>query len=335
MVYFQLFANCIPVRGAARSVVCDLEKGRLKYIPNLLFDVLEKGKSLPVELLKRHYQGQYDQGIDEYFTLLAKEGFGHFTDSPEHFPPLDLSVERPLGLLQNAMLELEWPLCYEVPAVLAKLQGLGCRAISLYMLGHFPKLEFSHILTLLQRGILRYIEVFVSFEMGFSDEEVWKLLRQHPRLQRFEIYDSSFDQTVHHDNIALRGRFKKIKESPLSRRVGFAPNLPAFVEAQRHNLALNGRACIDKEGFIKNDLAHGQRFGQASTDNLGQVLAGEAFQKMWHLGNDLIKKCRDCEHRYICADFSEVLEGQEGGGLVKANDCGYNPYLGVWNAANN
>ena len=38
--YFKLYANCIPVKGASRSIICDIQRIRYHFITNDLFDIL-------------------------------------------------------------------------------------------------------------------------------------------------------------------------------------------------------------------------------------------------------------------------------------------------------
>ncbi len=38
--YFQLYANCILVKGASRSTICDLQNEFYIFIPNKVSDIL-------------------------------------------------------------------------------------------------------------------------------------------------------------------------------------------------------------------------------------------------------------------------------------------------------
>ncbi len=60
-VYFKLFANCILVRGAERSTICDLQRGYYKLIPNLLADILAENENKSVSELKYFFDNQYDK----------------------------------------------------------------------------------------------------------------------------------------------------------------------------------------------------------------------------------------------------------------------------------
>src|SRR6266508_4182809 len=92
---FQLFANCRPVRGARRSLLCDLQKHRARFIPNGLYIILTRLVGCRSAEIKARFGGKYDRIIDEYFACLLREGYGFMCDEPERFPPLDLSWDRP------------------------------------------------------------------------------------------------------------------------------------------------------------------------------------------------------------------------------------------------
>ena len=74
----KLFANCIPVKGINRSVICDLQKGEVKVIPNDLYDILEKYESHTVDEIKKEYENKYDKVIDEYIDFLLLDEFIFF-----------------------------------------------------------------------------------------------------------------------------------------------------------------------------------------------------------------------------------------------------------------
>ncbi len=57
-----MYANCIPVKGVNRSVICDLQRKEIFIIPNDLYSilVLKEGKS--IEEIKFTYNHEYDEG---------------------------------------------------------------------------------------------------------------------------------------------------------------------------------------------------------------------------------------------------------------------------------
>ncbi|WP_375560604.1 hypothetical protein ACE193_23385 [Bernardetia sp. OM2101] len=50
-LYFLLFACCVPVRGASRSTICDLQRNSFLFIPNELCDIFLSENQLDVSSL--------------------------------------------------------------------------------------------------------------------------------------------------------------------------------------------------------------------------------------------------------------------------------------------
>ena len=54
------------------------------------------------------------------------------------------------------------------------------------------------------------------------------------------------------------------------------------------------------------------------------------MEKYWKISKDKVKKCKDCELRYICFDC-RVIACKKGGGLYAENpNCHYVPATGQW-----
>src|SRR5262245_29051527 len=82
-LHFRLFACCRPVRGARRSVICDLQRGTFVFIPNGLYDILTEHQTQTVDAIKALYEHRYDDVIDEYFAFLIEHEYGFWCDEPE------------------------------------------------------------------------------------------------------------------------------------------------------------------------------------------------------------------------------------------------------------
>src|SRR5436305_821181 len=103
---FKLFACCIPVRGALRSTICDLQRQKFKFIPNALYDILTEHNGKTVQELEEIYGVGSRPVLDEYFQFLEDHEFGFWTSEPEAFPPLDLAWGRP-ERAGNAIIDID------------------------------------------------------------------------------------------------------------------------------------------------------------------------------------------------------------------------------------
>ncbi|HSN87853.1 MAG TPA: hypothetical protein VL025_13935, partial [Thermoanaerobaculia bacterium] len=125
---FRLFASCIPVQGARRSVICDLQRGTYKLIPNGLYEILTEHRGRTVDEIKAAYDHEFDEEIDEYFQFLLDHEFGFWCDEPELFPDLDLTWDAP-GRITNALIDVDAGSRHDFPALLRQLDTLGCSAL--------------------------------------------------------------------------------------------------------------------------------------------------------------------------------------------------------------
>src|ERR1035437_8652668 len=104
--YFKLFACCIPVKGAMRSMICDLQRNDFSFIPEGLFDILTEHKLKTIGEIKNAFQNQYDETIDEYFQFLEAQEYGFWCNKDELdlFPALDLTWDEPYEIA-NAIID--------------------------------------------------------------------------------------------------------------------------------------------------------------------------------------------------------------------------------------
>ena len=84
--YFNLFANCIPVRGYKRSIICDLQLNRFIYIPNEIFAILHENKAKEInyqQLLKKF--DDKTQGLKRFVNYFIENNYGFITENPNDF----------------------------------------------------------------------------------------------------------------------------------------------------------------------------------------------------------------------------------------------------------
>ena len=99
-----LYSNCILVKGASRSVICDLQLQQLHYIPNSLYELLSEHLGKTIQEIKKSYNNKYHKTIDSYFNFLEEKECIFYTDFPEMFPPLNLEWDFP-HKVSNAIID--------------------------------------------------------------------------------------------------------------------------------------------------------------------------------------------------------------------------------------
>lgn len=83
-----LYGSCIPVKGNQRSVVCDLEKNLIHFIPNDMYTILKDHRYKTVNDICKFYNNKYDDIINDYFIFLKDRGLIFFTKDPDLFPSI-------------------------------------------------------------------------------------------------------------------------------------------------------------------------------------------------------------------------------------------------------
>lgn len=330
----KLFASCISVKGANRSIICDLQRNSYVFIPNDIHDVLEIHDGKKLNEVKEFYDNQCDEILDEYFDFLLKNEFVFFTDYPELFPKMSLEWREPLEI-NNAIIDISDSLDLEI--IFEQLGSLHCKSVEIRSFSIIDIGLIEKIMTLLNtnKSIITSIG-FVGTQSNVINQSLLEtLIFEHPRISYFIIcnsHENKFIPPLEHK----RGNIYYVTENvSLSTQCGliskgsFAVNTRLFTESQNHNTCLNRKISIDKDGNIKNCPSMSQSFGNIKDTTLEEALNHPDFKKYWNITKDQIEVCKDCEFRHICTDCRAYIEEPDNQ-YSKPLKCGYNPYTNVW-----
>ncbi len=330
---FVLFANCIPVRGARRSVVCDLQRQSFHFIPNGLYEILTEHTGETAAAIKQHYDHEFDEEIDEYFAFLEGHELGFWCDAPERFPPLDLTWETP-ERITNAILDVDDRSDHDYEKILTELDDLGCKALEVRCFHRATLAGLRAILEAARWGRLRSIDLIAGFSPELTPEALGSLAKAYRRLSSVVIHSAPESHTLEPDRtgVAIRYRTEVIDSPRCCGKIHpgyFAIDVETFAEAQRHNTCLNRKISVDARGEIRNCPSLPRSFGNARDTSLHSALAERDFAALWSINKDQIAICKDCEFRYICTDCRAYL--QDAGDLYsKPSKCTYDPYTAEW-----
>lgn len=76
--YIKMYACCIPVKGAARSALCDVQRNEYRLIPNALYDLLPFFDQLNKDELVLYYGDSNKETIAEYIDFLVDNEYAFF-----------------------------------------------------------------------------------------------------------------------------------------------------------------------------------------------------------------------------------------------------------------
>lgn len=334
--YFLLYANCIPVKGVSRSIICDLHRNEYEFIPNALFDILTEHKKKSISEIKKHFENQYDEIIDEYFDFLLDKELIYKCSASflNYFPELDLNWEYP-AQISNMIID-----CNTVPefintALVTELEQLGCQHIQFRI---FKPTALSQIIEKINcyfdgSGIST-IAIQIPFQT-IPPRELDEALERSSRITEILFYNAPKNKIEYYNgyrSICLLYHDQDISAEHHCGQVSeryFATNIPHYTESLRYNTCLNRKVSIDINGNIKNCPSMTESFGNIENTTLNKAINEPGFKKYWNITKDQIASCKDCEFRHICTDCRAYLEFPEDQ-YSKPLKCGYDPYTTQW-----
>lgn len=330
--YFRLHANCIPVKGASRSTICDLQRQRHILIPNGLHEILTAHRDSTVDEIKAAYDHQHDDVIDEYFEHLIQQGVGFWCDDPEAFPELSLEWDRP-ERITNALIDVDDDSTHDYASIFSQLDDLFCKAVQLRFYSPVDADGVSDVLQHSADGRLRSIEVLMP-AASWDIPALASLAESYPRLSRIYLYgaDETRRMTLNPHNTHLVWHEEVVDGPSCCGQVHpeyFVTHIDVFTEAQEHNSCLNRKVSIDREGEIRNCPSMPLSYGNVDDTSLHSAVMQRDFQELWSINKDQIDVCKDCEFRYVCTDCRAFIEDPDDR-YSKPSKCGYDPYTATW-----
>jgi SPASM domain peptide maturase of grasp-with-spasm system len=330
---FKLFACCIPVRGARRSTVCDLQRRSYHFVPNGLYDILTEYRDRPADEIRAAFSVEDGAVIDEYFEFLAANQLGFWCDDPAAFPDLDLTWEA-AAQITNAIIDTGESSRHDYGRILAQLNELGCRALQLRFFRDADCTEVDALLSHTLTGRLRSIELIVKHSPDWNDAAIENLCRRHSRLLTCWVHSAPEARAtrVLSDSVPLLYRTQPVTSEIHCGEVSpayFAISTEAFAEATAHNSCLNRKISVDQYGEIRNCPAMPRSFGNTRDTSLQSAVVKRDFQEVWSINKDQIETCKDCEFRFICTDCRALIRDPNDR-YSKPSKCAYDPYAATW-----
>ena len=335
---YLLYSHCIPVKGAVRSVICDLQQGIYYFIPNDLYEILIENRVLDRDLLIQQFGDDNAAAINDYLLLLNKnEGIFEIDDHEDAklFPKLSLDFDEP-SIVDNAIIDVENDFDNLIN-VLPELEKLGCMGILIRVLKPVSEDKLTELINLFELSSIQHVEILISQKSSFDVDFIKKIFRSHLRLNLITVFNApTSGQTEIYMNEDQKmkpiGVYNELTESfniqghcPAISPETFVLNLKFFSESQSFNNCLNKKVSISANGDIKNCPSITRVFGNIKNTSIMDAISDESFQELWMVKKDSIEICKDCEFRYICSDCRASTEKYK-----KPSGCSYDPYTARW-----
>jgi SPASM domain peptide maturase of grasp-with-spasm system len=330
---FRLFACCLPVRGAVRSTICDLQRGEYHFIPNVLYEILTKHRDATLEQLKAIVDPEEHEILDQYFAFLEEKELGLWTSEPSSFPELNLHWEVP-SIITNAIIDVDRESSHDWENLLGQLGDLGCQALQVRVFCEWPLATVDAALEPTLQGPLRSIDILLKWTPEHEPERLRAFIQKHRRVQQVTVFSApeNHAERAFVDCANLVYATQTIDSHDHCGQVlpgYFTTGTRFFLESLRFNNCLNRKLSIDARGEIRNCPSMPASFGNARTTRLHAAVMDETFREFWEVNKDQVEVCRDCEFRYVCPDCRAWVR-TSGERFAKPSKCSYDPYTATW-----
>ena len=332
--YFTLFSCCIPVKGASRTAVCDLQRNGFLLVPNVVHVLLTEYRGKPIAEIFDAFDHEHDAQILEYFDYLDEHEMGFYSDEPPtNFPELSLSFENP-NPLNNCILERDAESDYELTPIVHQLSGLFCNFAEIRNY-HSLDLAAMHVLAgAFRDSTVRGLYMVVQYHPEHTEASLREFFETEKRVRNILVHGHPDDERAIHIDVNTMLVFTKTKIESDAACGTVAPHYfrcttPAFTESIHHNNCLHKKITVDKRGQVRNCPSLPLTFGDVTEVSFADIIARKEFTQWWNVTKDQVKVCQDCEFRYICHDCRAHLKNPEDG-KSKPAKCNYDPYSATW-----
>lgn len=329
----KLFSSCFPVKGETRSVICDVQRAKVFYIPNILHHILTTYRNSSIDEVKSNFETAHWEQIDEYFDYLLENELVFETSEPENFPEVEVNWDS-YHIINNAIIDTNAASNHNYEKILFELEELRCDFVEFRFFDKINIEQLYQIAKITTKSRFRNITFMCKFNSDFLEQDISNLLLAYQRIGTIVFYDTPVDITENYDNfnqrlIYISDQLNSEKCCGIVDESLFNINMSLYMESHFFNSCLNKKISVDTQGRIKNCPSMARSFGKTNEITLSEALEKEGFKNLWEINKDKIEGCNVCEFRYICTDCRAYLSDPENI-LGKPLKCGYDPYTGKW-----
>ncbi|CAM1350038.1 grasp-with-spasm system SPASM domain peptide maturase [Tenacibaculum ascidiaceicola] len=338
--YFQLFANCLIVKGASRSTICDLQAKEVFILPNEIADIIESlNNRESISSIKKEFHPDEEKIIDEALLHLENKNFGFFCEIEEFdlFPDLDTTYKT-ANQLNDIIVELDFFDFEKLQRIKEIARITSSKSLHFVCYFSLSKTELNKLLKLFNLKSLSTIEIIMKYHNNQDKAFFEEAHLSNPRFKKVILHGSSFSEENYFQipfftSKHLETTFTDFSFCGTISKKYFTLNQEKFLESLNFNSCLNQKLAIDRKGNIKNCPALDLTFGNIKNTEVEfiskELLNSKDYTKLTSIKKDDINDCKVCEFRHICTDCRAFLS-EPINPLSKPLKCSYNPYRGEW-----
>ncbi|CAM1351815.1 hypothetical protein [Tenacibaculum ascidiaceicola] len=298
--YFKLFSHNVAVKGKERSTIYNLQRSDIKFIPNSLYDVLEKLETQSINEVKDLVKPEERIIFESYIEFLLKNDFGFITFDHQEYPKMSMQWRTPNKIntavieydfndpkysLQKLIYQLDELLCFHIEV---RLRVRDCNDI----------VEFSSY----TKGLVfRSVSLIVEYVENIEDT-VENIFEENQKLDYIIVHNyptsgmfsKKFENQVNYleENIYSDLHKKHFPDN------NYIVNVKYFTESKSYHTYYNKRVCINWDGNLKNCLLHLNDYGNINDVDVREVIETSEFKELWKVNPDRVLDYKEDELRY-------------------------------------
>lgn len=340
---FMLYADCVLVRGAARSAIYDLGRNKIVSFSTAFYELILQlngqtlGEAVEQLKLKREHER-----MKELVDYLIEHEMGTFVADASRFPKVTLKRDDSIEI-HNAIVDVR-TVKHDFARIFTELDSVGCEFVQIRAYSNILSLDDLYVIAGHARHkSIRSIEILLPYSAtSYPDESMKEFIANSRIVAKLVIHGAPGDRILAISDNPLVGSANDRAVYFIEQRIDSAsqcgqitsrtitlPSTQLFVDLLHNNGCLRGKISIDEDGHVKNCPSFPDNFGRFGREPLSDLIERSQFRRMWGVTKDHIKVCRDCEFRYACTDCRAYV--QEPGDIYsKPANCAYDPYSGRW-----
>lgn len=333
--YIYLFSDCFLVKGHTRTMICDVSRTKMFFINNPYYEVLLELRESTIGKFMDTLASEDDlANFCEFLNYLFENNLATIVKNINSFPPIEIQWDSPHHV-SNAIIDIRHKE-HPYSKIFQQLDQLLCSHIQFRSYVSLSYERVHHILSSYREiSNFRHIQMLLKYDSNLNIAMFAELIKKFPMASVFfhSVPDSEIKQLKkQYPSLAfLSEPIDSCKQCGVINKQSLGLNsLENFMENMLFNGCLNRKISIDENGNIKNCPSMQKSYGNIEDDKIEKIIQFTSFKKLWNLKKDDIKKCQDCEYRYVCTDCRAYLEDPDDI-YSKPLKCQYDPYTGNWN----
>ena len=310
--YLLLFSFCKVVKGAEKSVICDFQKGKIKFIPHEMEEVIRMLQKQPLNAVRKYFK-EDNETFESYIKFLIDEGFVFYNKSKEEFLEIKNQWSSP-EIINNAIIEYNFD-NFSLKDILNQLDSLLAKFIEIRFTTFSEKNleELKDILKNSTHSVLRSVRLYFPYISKNLSKEIIEVT-DFPIIDCIVFYGYVSNKSIEKDTreiFFITQTLKEISNSNIDRKF-LINNIDHFYECQKHNPYYNKKVAINSLGEIKNCIKNKAVFGNVKTNFISEVVSNKNFQELWYATHDQIIGVQNSELRYnyiITNDLEKLSDG--------------------------